>query len=208
MSLRRHLALSSVAAIIFGVIIILTPTLLFSSQVGYSEPRREQIDEITAPTPAPSDFFKGETVNQSIPPPFIFEFDTDSSYGFSRIYLSHGTFGTPVFMLPKGRSATIVILVSSLSDSTLHVSLERIDGLQLGVTAELKPEILTLKPHEQKELELTVSISTSSPVSSSNGNGKQLREETIRESIQGEFIQLVLKGNGYDLGNGFLLKIN
>ncbi len=203
MSLKRHLVLSSIAAIMIGVIIILTPTLLFSSQeVGYLESRRDQIDEITVPTPAQSEFFKGETINQSIPPPFIFEFDTDSSYGFSRIYLSHGTFGTPVFMLPEGRSATVVILVSSLSDNILHVSLERIDGLQHGVKVELKPEIFTLKPYEQKELELTVSISYS------NGNAKQLKEETTGESIQGEFIQIILKGNGYDLGNGFLLKIN
>jgi hypothetical protein len=207
MGYKRNLALPSIMAIVIGVVLIIAPILLLPGQVEYPESRMEQLSEKAAPTPtAPSEYLKGEAVDQSTQPLFMFEFDVDSSSGFSRTFLSHETFGTPVFTVAKGESATIVILISSLSESPLHVSLDRIDGLRFGVTAELEPEIFTLDPYEQKKIELTISVSTSAS-SSFEGPSEQRGEDFTNKAIHGEFIQLVLKGNDYDLGTGFLLVI-
>ena len=130
--------------------------------------------------------------------PFMFELDVNSSHGFEKIYLSHETFGTPVFALSKGDSTTIVILISSLSNHTLQASLERIDGLPPGVKTRLESESITLQPYEQKELALEISIS---PTASTRVIPKP------SWPIDAEFIQLVFKGDEYDVGTGFLLRI-
>ena len=72
MSSRRNLALPSIAAIVIGVVLIITPILLLPGQVGHSGSRIEQLSEIAAPTPsAPSEFLKGEAVDQSTQPLFF-----------------------------------------------------------------------------------------------------------------------------------------
>ena len=228
MSLRRHLVLSSVAAIVIGLTIILTPTLLFPSQVEYSGPTIHQLFETTAPTPTPTPKpLPRESIGQSVPPSFMFEYDLDSSHGFKRTYLAHGTFGTPVFVISRGESATIVILVSSLSNSALQVSLERIDGLPTGVNARLKPESLTLQPYEHRELELEISVSSTAPISTPRTTLTQKTETSAptptmtqqptpqtptiiperAEPIPAEFIQIVLMGDEYSIGAGLRLRI-
>ncbi len=195
MSLRRRLAFSSATAIVLGLIIILTPTLLLPNQVEYSGLKNDQSIETPKPmlTPLPR-----ESVDQSLPLPFMIEFDLDSSYGFERKYLLHENFGTPVFVISRGESATIFVLVSSLSNNTLQVSLESIDGLPPVFSANLEPESFILQPHEQKELELEISISS---MARSRSTYEQF------EPMPAEFIQLILRGDGYNIGTGFLLSI-
>jgi len=195
MSLRRRLSFSSATAIVLGLIIILTPTLLLPNQVEYSGLKNDQSIEAPKPmlTPLPR-----ESVDQSLPLPFMFEFDLDSSYGFERKYLLHETFGTPVFVISRGESATIVVLVSSLSNNTLQVSLEKIDGLPSGISARLEFESFILKPYEQKELDLEIIISPTARTRST--------PEPIWP-IDAEFVQLVLRGDRCNIGTGFLLRI-
>ncbi|MBE0524876.1 MAG: hypothetical protein IBX40_11160, partial [Methanosarcinales archaeon] len=60
---------------------------------------------------------------EGLQPPFMFEIDIKSSYGFKRKYLEHETFGKPVFVLSRGESASVLLLVSSQSNRTIQISL-------------------------------------------------------------------------------------
>ncbi len=195
MGLRKRLALSSLAAIAIGLAIIATPTVLFPSQIEHPGAAIDRLIETPASTPIHEPkILPRESVYKSAQPSFMFEFNLDSSYGFERTYLTHETFGTPVFVVSREESATIVVSVSSLANSTLQLSLERIDGLPSGVEAELKPESLILQPNERRELKLEITISRSAPIQTQKANSTH-------------FAQLVLRGDGYDLGSGFLLII-
>ncbi len=194
MGLKRRLTFSSTAAIALGLVIMLAPTLLFSGQFEQLESRNGKLigEPIPMFTPVP-----GESADQSFPTPFMSEFNLDSSYGFEKIYLLRQSYGTPVFVLKRGESATIAVLVSSLSDNTIQVSLERIDGLPIGVSANLEPKSFTLQPFGQRELKMKVSISPTAL----NQPHHQSRP------INGEFIQLVLRSDGFNIGTGFILEI-
>lgn len=135
--------------------------------------------------------------SQELSPPFMFEIDINSSYGFERKYLEYETFGKPIFVLSRGKSATIILLVNSSSNRTIQVSLNYIDGLIEGTTARLKPESYALQPNEQAKLELNVTASLTAPISTPKP-----------ESAPKEFVALRLKGNGWSVGKAFILKIN
>lgn len=194
LDLKKRLAFSSTAAIALGLVIMLAPTLLFSGQFEQLGSRNGKLMGEPTPmfTPVP-----GESTDKSFPTPFMSEFNLDSSYGFEKIYLLRESYGTPVFVLTRGESATIAFLVSSLSDNTIQVSLERVDGLPLGVSANLEPKSFTLQPFEQRELRMKISVSPTA---------RTLSPHEPRP-INAEFIQLVLKSDGYDVGTGFLLEI-
>lgn len=135
---------------------------------------------------------------EELQPPFMFEIDINSSYGFERKYFEHGTFGKPIFVLSRGESATIILPISSLSNRTLQISLEDIDGLPDGVTAGLKPESIALQPNEQAKFELNITVSPTAPTSTPEP------EKPMPE----EFIGLRFKGDGWSIGKAFHLKIN
>lgn len=130
-------------------------------------------------------------------PPLMFDIDLHSSYGFEIKYLEYGTFGKPIFVLSRGKSATLVLLLNSSSNRTIQVSLNYIDGLPEGTIARLKPESYALKPYEQAKLELNVTASLTTPISTP-------KPESERE----EFVALRLKGDGWSVGRAFILKIN
>ncbi|MDW7726716.1 MAG: hypothetical protein SCH70_06305 [Candidatus Methanoperedens sp.] len=130
-------------------------------------------------------------------PPLIFDIDLHSSYGFEIKYLEYGTFGKPIFVLSRGKSATLVLLLNSSSNRTIQVSLNYIDGLPEGTIARLKPKSYALKPYEQAKLELNVTASLTAPISTP-------KPESERE----EFVALRLKGDGWSVGRAFILKIN
>jgi hypothetical protein len=62
---------------------------------------------------------------------------------------------------PQRGSGTIVILVSSLSDHDLDVSLETIEGLPRGVNGELEPESFTVEAGQHAKAELKRGVSPS-----------------------------------------------
>ncbi len=135
--------------------------------------------------------------SQELSPPFMFGIDVNSSYGFERKYLEYETFGKPIFVLSRGKTASIVLLINSSSNRTIQVSLKDIDGLTEGTTARLKPESYALQPNEQAKLELNVTASLTAPISTPKP-----------ESAPKEFVALRLKGDGWGIGRAFILKIN
>ncbi|MEM2122419.1 MAG: hypothetical protein QXE79_02155 [Candidatus Bathyarchaeia archaeon] len=196
-----------VAAAILGLTIILAPRILIPSLIGGLGPTAEGMAATSTFTPAPTPgaepgppsrlkTFEGESV-KAASPPFMVEFDLESSRGFHEVSLAHGTYGAALFVAEKGRSVVIQVLVSSLSDDVLQLSLEGIEGIPEGVEAGLNPESFTLQPREQRRLELRLSVSPEAPPT-----------ETGPQSFPpGAFIHLTLRGDGYSLGAGFILKI-
>lgn len=167
----------------------------------------------TQPTPTPTvtptlppfqpgiwdkEVIKPPVEQEGLQPPFMFEIDINSSYGFERKYLEYETFGKPIFVLSKGKSATIILSILSLSNRTLQISLEDINGLPNGVTARLKPESIALQPNEQAKLELNITASPTAPTSTPEPE----------KSVPKEFARLHLKGDGWSIGKAFYLKTN
>ena len=130
-------------------------------------------------------------------PPFMFEIDLNSSHGFESKYLEHGTFGKPVFVISRNKSANIILSVSSLSNHTFQIDFDTIDGLPYGVTAKLEPELLALQPNETAKLKLNITVDSTTPTSIA---------ESAKPMPQ-EFIGLLLKGDGWSVGRAFHLKI-
>ncbi|MGC8961831.1 MAG: hypothetical protein ACP5K1_05240, partial [Candidatus Bathyarchaeia archaeon] len=161
-----------VAAAILGLAVILAPRMLLPTlmgQLGSTGPTAEEMMATPTPTiapePVPPSRLKtlgGESVGAASPP-FMVEFDTESSRGFDEASLLHGTYGAAFFVLRRGESAVIQVLVSSLSMEELQLSLEGIEGIPEGVEATLKPESFTLQPYEQRRLELSLSVSPGAP---------------------------------------------
>jgi hypothetical protein len=199
--MRRLLA--PVTAAILGLILILAPKILFPGLVEQPGPMMEGLKEAPVITPAPTSTprFKatgGESDFRQASPPFMIEFDTESSYGFEEISLAHGTYGVPLFVVKRGGSPSILVLVSSFSDSVLHLSLEGVEGIPEGVEVKVDPDSFLLQPYEQRRVELKLFVSTTASKSPVNPNSP---------TPSAEFLYLTLGGDGYSLGAGFLLKI-
>lgn len=194
MKLKKQIAVSSIAALVIGIIIILSPTFLIN-QMGFQKSFQESMgtpesaqDNIMA-----QDKFASSRGSELLP--FMFEINMESSYGFEDKYLSHNNFGTPVFIISEQETAKITLTIYSLSENYLQTSLKRIDGLPNGVIITPNEEFINLQPFEQKKIELEiVALPLSNTVVS-------------EEAIEVKYIQIVLSGNGYDLATGFWLKI-
>ncbi|MEM3607489.1 MAG: hypothetical protein QW238_01300 [Candidatus Bathyarchaeia archaeon] len=197
-----------IVAAVLGLTVILAPRMLLPSLTGGLGPSAPTAEEMAAtptltpvptpePEPGPPSRLKavgGESV-RAASPPFMVELDPESSRGFDEAGLAHGTYGVALFALRRGGSAVAQVLVSSLSDDALQLSLEGVEGVPEGVEVELNPESFTLQPHEQRRLELRLSVSPEAPPTDPQG------------FPPGAFVQLVLRGDGYILGAGFILKI-
>ncbi|MEM3072899.1 MAG: hypothetical protein QW172_05535 [Candidatus Bathyarchaeia archaeon] len=198
----RRLA-ASVTAAVLGLILILTPKILFPGLVEQPGLSMEGLEEAPTVTPAPiaTPRFKAtgvESAGRHPSPPFMIELDTESSYGFEEISLAHGTYGVPLFVAKRGSSSSIIVLVSSLSDSVLQLSLEGVEGIPEGVEVKLDPGSFILQPYEQRRVELKLSVSVTASASPVNPN---------RPVPSAGFVYLTFGGDGYSLGAGFLLKI-
>lgn len=170
-------------------LIVFALLILFSGCVSIPEAQPALTPEI-APIPAVTTPQPIEPPIEQAPQPlFTFEIDINSSYGFERKYLEYGTFEKPVFVLSRGKSATIVLLLSSLSNQTIQISLEDLK-LPDGVVAKLKPESYALKSDGKAKLELNITVS---PTAAS----APLPDEMI-----------ALRGDGFAIGKSFKLKIN
>ena len=189
MNLKKQIAVSSMAALIIGFIIILSPTLMVN-QLGFQKSFR---DESMGAPEAAQDKFASSRGSELLP--FMFEIDLKSSSGFGDKYLSHSNFGTPVFIILEQKPAKITITVSSLSADHLQVSLNRIDGIPNGVIITPNEEFINLQPFEQKKIKLEIIAFLS------------LDSMALDEEIEGKYIQIVLRGNGHDVATGFWLKI-
>jgi len=195
MSLKKQIAVSSMAALIIGFIIILSPTLLIN-QLGFQ--KSFQDESMGAPEAAQDNIMaqdKFATSRGSELLPFMFEINLESSTGFEEKYLSHNNFGTPVFIISKQKSAKIILTVSSLSVDYLQTSFKRIDGLPNGVIITPNEEFINLQPFEQDKMELEITVIPSAD------------SMVLDKSIEGNYIQIVLSGNEYDIATGFWLKI-
>lgn len=195
MNLKKQIVISSIAALIIGFIIILSPTLLVT-QLGFQ--KSFQDESMGAPEAAQDNIMaqdKFASGRGSELLPFMFEMDLASSSGFEEKYLSHNNFGTPVFIISEQKSAKITLTVSSLSTDYLQTSLKRIDGLPNGVIITPNEEFINLQPFEQKKIELEIIAFSSSD------------SMALDEAIEGKYIQIVLSGNGHDVATGFWLKI-
>jgi len=118
----------------------------------------------TPPTETPAPTFTPPTPHP-YQPPFLFEIDAASSYGFDRIYLARGTWGAEVFEISRGKSATIIVIVTSASNKTLDIRLGGFTGVPAGVELRMEPERFTLQPNEQIALKLTITVSPTAPTS-------------------------------------------
>lgn len=195
MNLKKQITVSSMAALIIGFIIILSPTLLVN-QLGFQ--KSFQDESMGAPEAAQNNIMaqdKFSTSRGSELLPFMFEIDLESSSGFEEKYLSYSNFGTPVFVISKQKSAKITLTVSSLSTDYLHASFKGIDGLPNGVIITPDEEFITLQPFEQKKIELEIIALHSADSMASD------------EAIEEKYIQILLSGNGYAVATGFWLKI-
>jgi len=144
---RLLVALIAVAVIIialaYGVQIATPPTPSLTPEVTPTIP---------APAPAPIPYM----------PAFKVEFDPASSYGFDRIYSTW--LGAPVFEISRGKSATLIVKVTSAFNKTLDISL-KFEGVPVGVEVKMEPERFTLQPNEQITLKLTITVSQTAPTS-------------------------------------------
>jgi len=95
-----------------------------------------------------------------IPPvaPVQIEFDIKSSYGFDQVI------GDRHFVLSRGKSATLTIILTSTADRTLHLA-PKVGRLPTGVTAQFDSEFLTLEPNKPVTLKLTITVSSTAPIS-------------------------------------------
>lgn len=185
----QSLKLTSFKTII--ALIFLPLLVLISGCIDIPEAQLAPAPEITSipavTTPPAIEPFIDQALQQLL---FTFEIDMNSSYGFERKYLEHGT---PVFVLSKGKSAAIVLSISSLSNRTVQISLEEVKVHTDGVNARLEPESYALKPDEQAKLELNITISPAAT-------------PTPEMPLPDELI--ALSGDGFAIGKSFKLKIN
>lgn len=214
MNLNRRLILSCVVGVVLGLAIIISPTFLWPTEFGYQGPT---VTPTVAPTPTP----KGP-----VPPPFTFEFDINESYGFEKTYLAYETYGTPVFVVSRGKSATVAVVVTSLSNKTLQICLAGIRGLPPGVEAKLDPEAFILHAYERATLRLIINVSATAPISTLKPTPTPTFNATTppptptptppelpptvtppEALIPADFIELILRGDDYGIGTGFLLTI-
>lgn len=120
----------------------------------------------------------------------MFKIDINLSYGFERKYTV--TWGKPVFVLSRGKSACVVLSLSSLSDNIVYISLGRVDGLPEEVIVRLEPESYALQPGERVKLKLNITVPLTAPTSKSSPE---------------EFARLWLKSDGWSVGRAFYLEI-
>lgn len=225
MSTKRNILFSSVAAVFIGLIIILTPTLFTINQLGYTNELIDRSGEMSVPHAEPkaqSNQFS-EDIQDNL---FIAEIDPHSSYGSHQTSLLHDSYGTPVFAVSQGDILTVTIVVTSLSDKILQISLEHISGLPPEITAQLTPTSITLQPYEQKQVQLEVTISQTAPISTPKVIHKQPMTtltdsdtpaletpfstqimNSEQEIIYGDHIQLTLRTNDNIVNLGFFLHI-
>ena len=134
------------------------------------------------------------TIEPTMQSPFLIEIDVNSSYGFEEKHLEYGR---PIFVLARGKSATINLSVFSQSNRTQQISLSDTDVFPSGVTARLKPEYYILQPNETAKFKLNISVSSEAPISTPVPGGYKPEG----------FIGLLLKGDGWSVGKAFYLKI-
>lgn len=174
-----------IALIIIPLLVLISGCVSIPEAHPAPTPEIAPIPAVT--TPPPIEPTIEQTLQQLL---FTFEIDMNSSYGFERKYLEHGT---PVFVLSKGKSAAIILSISSLSNRTVQLSLEEVKAHTDGVIARLEPESYALKPGEQAILELNITVS---PAAAS----------TLEMPLPDELI--ALHGNGWSIGKSFKLKID
>jgi len=78
---------------------------------------------------------------------------SNTSYGFNEMNPKEG-----YFVLSRRRPATLIIILTSTADQTLHLT-PSVEDLPAGVTAEFDSEFLTLEPNKQVTLKLTLTVS-------------------------------------------------
>lgn len=92
-------------------------------------------------------------------PPIKIEFDINSSYGFDRTYPEERH-----FIMSRGRSATLPIILTSTADRALHLTLN-VTELPAGVTAEFDSEFVALEPNKPVTVKLIINVSSTAPTS-------------------------------------------
>lgn len=105
----------------------------------------------STPTPPPP---------HTMPPyaPISIKYDLKSSYGFDQV-IREGH-----FVLSRGKSATLTMILTSTADQTLHLT-PNITRLPTGVTVQLDSEFITLETNKPVTLKLTITVSSTAPAS-------------------------------------------
>jgi len=78
---------------------------------------------------------------------------SNRSYGFNEMNLKEG-----YFVLSRRRPATLIIILTSTADRTLHLT-PSVEDLPAGVTAEFDSEFITLEPNKPFIVKLTLTAS-------------------------------------------------
>jgi len=78
---------------------------------------------------------------------------SNRSYGFNEMNPKEG-----YFVLSRRRPATLIIILTSTADQTLHLT-PSVEDLPAGVTAEFDSEFITLEPNEPFIVKLTLTAS-------------------------------------------------
>lgn len=153
-------------------------------------------------------------------PGFNLIVNKDLSYGFSKVYpAGNEIYGTPVFVISRGKKGTVVIELISHSNHTLNISLST-GLLPEGVKAEFIPENVTLQPSGEVKSKLVLEVSlnakpfvspkTSLPPAATPPPPipKPGPLPTPKKTEQpGFFVEIYARCRGFTIGTGFYLTI-
>jgi len=103
----------------------------------------------TSPTPTPSPY---------MPPLAPVWVEINSSHGFDQVI------GDRHFVLSRGKSATLTMILTSTANQTLHLT-PSVRETPVGVTAQFDSEFLTLEPNKPVTVKVTITVSATAPTS-------------------------------------------
>lgn len=116
------------------------------------------------------------------PSPFLFTFDTENSSGFEEVRADQP--GAPTLLLGPNASATLPIIVSSETDTSIRIV--RTDGLPEGVQVSYVPESFTPGIGKKARMEMRLNSS----------------ENRV---VPAEAVVVWMEGAGWEVGRGFYL---
>jgi len=142
----------AVAVILLAIVIIAFAVYLATPPTP--SPTPEVTPTVPAPTPTP------HPVPSSSP--IRFEFDVNASYGFDKLL---STLYPPHFLISRGKSFTVVMIVTSQSNRTVSISVGADLSQVPGVDVKFDPQTFSLNPKEKIVLKMTLTVSPTAPTS-------------------------------------------
>ncbi len=128
--------------------------------------------------------------------PFMFQYNLEASSGFVE---KHKKYYRPTFVIGKGKTATIVLDVTSMANHPITVRVSAIDDLPGGGISYRIPESIVLEPGKTGQISLELTASPDAGLPEVSGN-------SIEENHQYP-VGVWLESGNWTIGQGFFLKL-